>query len=692
MTNSDMAGHPAVLQALTPRVGAATRGPGADVGGKSRRRATEGAEGTMMGFVQDRPTRRGAADGDVLLRTMADGINDVVFVKDADGTYLFMNRAGAAALGRPLEEIIGRRDGEVLPADAVRPLRESSRAVLESGEAVKFEVAFTVRGERRTYLATNAPYRDAEGRLVGVLGIACDITERKRMEEELRASHAQLADVLESVTDGFYACDREWRITYINRRAEELLQLSRAKDIGRTIWETRPDARGTVFQRHFEQVMTNRVSRSFETQYRGQWWEVHAYPRVDGVSVYFRDITERKVWELALAESEDRYRLVAEATSDVIWDWDLRTGQVFLNEAIQQVFKYGAGEIEESVGWWRERIHAEDRGRTVASIQRAIGGAEVNWSAEYRFRRGDGSYADVLDRARIVRDSAGKAVRAIGAMQDLTQRKRAADMELERNSLRNAVRAMDRVLGVVGHELRTPLAGLRATTELLAELPKDAASFDGFLKSVHCEVVRMTQVVNDLVEVARLNSGTAKWNWGSYSPGQACEAAAESIQPLLQDGRVRLSVTASVGDMVATGDADAVRRLVLNLLSNAYKSTARGWIDVTAGRHTDADGSWVKISVSDTGDGMTPETVAKLGEAFALNAGVVGDPTRGSGLGLAICKGIVAAHGGRITVRSEVKAGTTVTAWLRSDLERPADAAVATYSITPVALLAAATE
>lgn len=630
----------------------------------------------------------GETDG--LLRAVADGVDDVVFVKDLEGRYLFINRAGAAFMGASPGEVVGKRDVDFLPPETVERILGASRKVFTTGAAMKVEHTLTGSHDTRTFLSTKAPYRDPAGNLIGLLGIACDVTERKRFEAELRRSHAELSDVLESITDGFYACDKDWRFTYINRRAEEMLRLTRA-DVGQRLWDVRPDAVGTIFAEQYERVMSERVSASFEAPYQDRWWEVHAYPKTDGISIYFRDVTDRKNAALLLAESEARYRLVAKATSDAIWEMDFVAGRVCCNVAAKSLLMYRPDEVKQTFEWWAGRVHADDRPRVMESFHRTLAGRSDHWTEEYRFEKRDGSHVDILDRAYISRDEAGEPVRMIGAMQDLSDQKRSARIEHERNSLRTAVRSMDRVLGVVGHELRTPLAGLRAMTELLMELPKDAPAFDGFLKAAHDEVVRMAQVVNDLLEVARLNSGTAKWNWSTYGLKQACEEAADSVRPLL-DPNVVLSVDARPEDLTARGDGDAVRRLVLNLLTNSYRHTTRGRISVRADAHADSTGNWVKVRVRDTGAGMSPAAAAHLGEAFALNAGVVGDDhVRGSGLGLAICKGTVAAHGGRIDVQSVPGEGTTVTAWLRADLPAPSEAeAVISFSpLTPTDLVSA---
>ena len=252
---------------------------------------------------------------------------------------------------------------------------------------------------------------------------------------------------------------------------------------------------------------------------------------------------------------------------------------------------------------------------------------------------------------------------------DVSEDRRAEQLMQERNALRNAVKALDRVLGVVGHELRTPLAAVRLLSEVLLESQHEAEQQQAFLHSVHQEVVRMSAMVNDLLEVARLNSGTAKWNWSSVSVLSACGQALDSVRPLIDHGKVALDLAVEPPELTMRGDAEAIRRLVLNLVNNAYKHTQSGSIRVIARPVSIASVRYVQIEVKDTGSGMSAATAERLGQAFALNSGVIGEShVRGSGLGLVICRGIVAAHGGTITVASEPTRGTAVTALLQADL------------------------
>jgi PAS domain S-box-containing protein len=129
----------------------------------------------------------------------------------------------------------------------------------------------------------------------------------------------------------------------------------------------------------------------------------------------------------ALRESEERFQLVARATNDAIWDWDVVANTIWWSDRAQTLFGYEKGEGRVEPIWWQERLHPEDRDRVSLSIPAFIEGDARFWSDEYRYRRADGSYALVIDRAFILRDDEGKALRMIGSMMDITARKQAEE-------------------------------------------------------------------------------------------------------------------------------------------------------------------------------------------------------------------------------------------------------------------------
>ena len=245
-----------------------------------------------------------------------------------------------------------------------------------------------------------------------------------------------------------------------------------------------------------------------------------------------------------------------------------------------------------------------------------------------------------------------------------------AAIQSERNHLKESIAAMEQVLGVVAHELRTPLAGLRSMSEfLLMPEAKELAEWDTFLMSMNSEITRMAEMVGSLLEAARLNSGVATWHWGAVKYATVSADALDVVRPMIDHSRLTLNYSCEPEELEGNGDPDAIRRLIVNLVNNAAKHTPSGSITVSCRR---VDIQTIELRVIDTGKGIPPELASRLGEPFALNSGSVGaNHIQGTGLGLAICKGIAAAHGGQMTIESSPGKGTTVVVRLRCDLPAP---------------------
>jgi two-component system sensor histidine kinase/response regulator len=427
-----------------------------------------------------------------------------------------------------------------------------------------------------------------------------------------------------------------------------------------------------VFQRVWRKGRPEHHPTSFYRDNRIAGWRENVVCKLPSgeVMAIYEDVTKCKQAEEALRESEQRLNKVVSAAQDAIIILDSKGRISLWNESAERIFGYSAEEVQGKdlhKLLAPERFHEAYR-KGIAEFYRTGRGNAVGRVLELAALRKNGEEFPV-EMSLSSMQLKGEW-HAVGVVRDITERKRAEELERERDGLRQAVRGMEQVLGVIGHELRTPLAGVRAMAEVLLDTEvKETADHDKFLKGIRDEMERMAQMVNDMLDVARLNSGTARWNWSTFSLADACMGAMDSIRPLVDGQRVALSGEVHPPELMMHGDEAAVRRLVLNLLSNAQKHTQEGQIQVRAVASSGSDGAWVEITVSDTGTGMPLEAVDKLGEAFALNRGMVGDPyIKGSGLGLAICRGIVGAHGGSIEVQSALGKGTTVIVRLRTDL------------------------
>lgn len=264
-----------------------------------------------------------------------------------------------------------------------------------------------------------------KGNLLRMHGVTRDITETKQAEITLRQSEQRLTTILESIGDGFIALDKNWKVTYWNRKAEELLYRKREDILGKNIRDEYNDPVTQRFYSRYETALQENKAVHFEEYYPEQdmWVGVSAYPLPDGLTVYFKNITEQKKAQEALRKSNQRYELASRATSDVIWDMDLQTKTIYWGEGIRKMFGHTFVDDISDFATWSRLLHPTDADRVENSLQHVIDSTQNNWSAEYRFRRADGSYAYVLDKSFLIRDENGKAVRMVGAIQDITQQK-----------------------------------------------------------------------------------------------------------------------------------------------------------------------------------------------------------------------------------------------------------------------------
>jgi PAS domain S-box-containing protein len=263
-----------------------------------------------------------------------------------------------------------------------------------------------------------------------------DITERKRAEEALRETREQVQAIIDNTPSLVYIKDIEGRLQLVNRKFEAVFGLPGRKLVGKTSHDIIMSKEVADAHRAADlEVMAKRAGVSVEevndepdgrhTYLSTKFPLFDAAGKIYGVCGISTDITEHKRAEQALRESEERLRLALKATNDVVWDWDVINNTQKWNESGTIAFGWtDIVERPQSAHWWVERVHPEDMQRVSDGFFAVVNNPEADyWHDEYRFRKADGSYAQVMDRGYVLRDKQGKAFRMIGAMLDITDRK-----------------------------------------------------------------------------------------------------------------------------------------------------------------------------------------------------------------------------------------------------------------------------
>jgi PAS domain S-box-containing protein len=255
--------------------------------------------------------------------------------------------------------------------------------------------------------------------------IMLQMAERERAQELLQETELELGSVLDSISDAVYMLDRDWCFSYLNPHAETLLRQDSKTLIGQNIWQAFPELQGTELERNYREVAAAQRSHDFRLLHEPSqaWYNLRVYPHPRGVAVYLKDVTERHAAEQALHISESRFRMVARATADAIWDWDLTTDSVWWSEGLHSLFGHPLDTLEPDSRSWTNRIHPDDCNSVLAGVHAVLDSSADAWDDEYRFRRYDGSYAYVTDRGFVIRNAQGKAIRMVGGMSDVTERR-----------------------------------------------------------------------------------------------------------------------------------------------------------------------------------------------------------------------------------------------------------------------------
>lgn len=364
-----------------------------------------------------------------------------------------------------------------------------------------------------------------------------------------------------------------------------------------------------------------------------------------------QDVTEQRKTQEALRKGDEYFRIVSRATNDAIWDWDFRSGAVVWNEAVERLFGYPPAEVGSHVEWWTSHVHPDDVHRVRSRIFGVIESGGQAWSAEYRFRRRDGTYAFILDRAWVMRDENEQPVRMIGSMLDLTARKEAERRQAELvTKLEAANRDLNDFAYVVSHDLKAPL---RAISTLAGWIAQDqAARLDDEGREQLGLLVSRVKRMNDLVD------GILK-----YSRAGQLEAEAKSVDlhALVTETVDLLGPEAHAAVRIegrlptATCAKTTVQQIFQNLLSNALKHCDKPEPSICVS--CEEVGDFFRFSVRDNGPGIDSRHFERIFQLFQTLA--PRDNVESTGIGLALVKKLVELHGGRVEVVSQPGAGST---------------------------------
>jgi two-component system, sensor histidine kinase and response regulator len=608
-------------------------------------------------------------DGDPGYRGLSDATFEGIALSEG-GRILEVNKSFVEMFGYGASEIVG------IPAvDFVAP--ESREAVAEhifTGSPEPYE-AVALRKDGTVFdVEIRGKTSEYRGRFVRVTAVR-DITARKRAERKLREAEHRYRALVEKVPAVVYLQEIGGpdAAMYMSPKLEALTGYS-PDDI-----KGHPEFRWLMVHPEDRERMQSedespaRPGEVVTTEYRVLHRDGHTvWVRNESVVVeddvtgarywqgFMLDITEAKKAEEALRKSEERYRLVARATDETIWDSDILADEQVWNGAVETMFGYPP-EQRTSTAWWEEHIHPGDREGILADVDAVLeGGGEV-WSGEYRFRRADGEYSTVVDRAYVVRDAEGIPVRMIGSMSDVTGRKQyERELREAREEAERANQAKSEFLANMSHEIRTPMNGILGMAELLLDTPLDDEQRE-FAETVRISGQNLMMIINDILDFSKIEAGAMRLETIDLDLCSLVEDVTVLLGGRAQDKGLELAslVEHDVPEALR-GDPGRLRQILTNLLGNAIKFTDEGEVIVRVELVDQVkESATVRFEVSDTGIGISPEQQRRLFLAFTQADASTTRRYGGTGLGLAISKQLVTLMGGEMRVESGPGRGST---------------------------------
>jgi PAS domain S-box-containing protein len=355
----------------------------------------------------------------------------------------------------------------------------------------------------------------------------------------------------------------------------------------------------------------------------------------------------------SLEDSNLRYQYVSRATSDAIWDWDILKGTLYWGENFETIFGYKLSEIPPGIESWTAHIHPDDARRILESIYAVINSAETNWKEEYRYQRADGTYADVVDRGFVIRDGVGTASRMVGAMHDISERKKGLkEMKRVTDDLYKHNRELHEFGYIVSHNLRSPVANIMGIANLMEMEKDDPETIAYCVSNLKGSVSRLDEVIKDLSKILSTTDNSVDLVSEKVDLAETVRNIQQDMADKIEKSNTRINITP--GTFVIYSHKAYIYSIFFNLISNSikYRSEADPFIDIQLSQ--DADN--VFIIFTDNGCGMD---LNRHGEDLFKPYKRFHTHVEGKGLGMFLLKSHVEALGGEINLTSKPNRGTT---------------------------------
>ena len=650
---------------------------------------------SLRDITARKETEKALADSEARYRQLAENATDVIASCAPDGVITYVSPAARRVFGYEPEELIGRQSSDLIYPEDYPDVVKRILQFAASGKTEDIRYRVIKKNGDVIWIEANPSIvtDPATGKVVALNDFSRDITDRKAMEDTIAASEARYRLLAENTTDIIVRYDVAGVIEFASP-AVRRLGYEPEQIVGRNMADFVSPEDQTLTQRHRKAVLAGDPAVAGpQTEARarradGEWVWLESNPspvhdadgKVIGVVTTLRDVTTRRKMDEALAESETRYRMLADISTDIIVRYDASAVIEYVSPAARQL----GYEPEALVG--RRMVDFVHPETGVESLERLIdaiaaGTAGEDTRVETRVRRTDGEFVWLEGNPAPIHDEAGMTTGGVIVLRDITAR-RAMEEELRhrQTEAEAATVAKTEFLANMSHEIRTPLTGIIGFAGLMEEVEGLSPTAAKYANRITTASRTLLSVVNDILDFSKIEAGQIALDPEPFDPaafvGETIELAAgqAAAKGLTLRGEIQGALPPGVN-----ADCSRIRQVLLNLIGNAIKFTSHGEVSVVVSylAAETKGGGMLRIAVSDTGVGIPKDALERLFQRFSQVDGSISRRFGGTGLGLAICKSLTELMGGKIGVES--REGLSSTFWFTvaappADLAEPAAA------------------
>lgn len=637
--------------------------------------------GTILDVTQMRASEKAVRESEARFRSFADNSTAVLWIINAQTLRMeYLSPAYETVWGEARDHVLAdiRHWAELIhPDDRAQATEAMPRSLAGERIALEYRIIRPCDGEVRWIRDTGFPIPAPDGGVLRVAGMALDITEERQAKTALAASEARYRLLADNTRDMIVQVDMDTTRRYVSPAARILLGYEPQELLGTKLLDMiHPDDQPVVRAVLADLSNGIRTSAIQRQRYRRKdgsyvWVEVSYQIFCDeagqpqGCVACTRDITQRIEAEHRLRESEFRFRLLAENTSELIMLGHDDGRRSYISPASQRLL----GFAPEELGTMRLRdcVHPEDLPHLYAATARSVSIGEV--SCVHRALNKHRGWIWVEGVFRRIPEAAGNEPTIVATFRDVTEREAQAKAlqqakeiaETARAEAERASSAKTDFLATMSHEIRTPLNAIIGFTDVMVGSGKLDPDMRRQAKLVHTSGIALLTIVNDILDFSKVEAGAIELEAKPFAPRALIDNCASMVRGIATPKR--LKVKTIIDDRLPAGllgDEARLRQVLLNLLNNAIKFTHAGSVTLAVRcEGAGPDGERLSFNVTDTGIGIPRAKQAHLFQRFSQVDSSVQRTYGGTGLGLAICKQLIELMGGEIGVRSEEGQGST---------------------------------